>query len=84
MYYAIICRQPGREPYTVGEDYASKPEQLKPRLLSEAFRQALSGQHGKYPKGNGSLIAAIKRGLSPDGLSWTARDGTKLSIEPVE
>lgn len=83
MTYAIVCRIPRRAPFILPEAYSGTPEELLPRLISEAFLLALSGRHGSYPGGN-ALTDAVRQGLSPDGMQWRAHDGTTLSIEPLE
>ena len=48
-------------------------------LRSRAFGIAASGRHGEYPYDN-TFSDEVEEGFSQDGTSWTAKDGTTISI----
>jgi hypothetical protein len=48
-------------------------------LRSRAFNMANSGKHGDYPYDD-TFNDAVEEGFSDDGASWTARDGTTITI----
>lgn len=48
-------------------------------LRSRAFNMANSGKHGDYPYDD-TFNDAVEEGFSDNGASWTARDGTTITI----
>ncbi len=48
-------------------------------LRSRAFDIAASGRHGEYPYDD-TFFDEVEEGFSQDGTSWTAKDGTTITI----
>ena len=48
-------------------------------LRSRAFDLAASGRHGEYPYDD-TFFDEVEEGFSQDGTSWTAKDGTTITI----
>lgn len=48
-------------------------------LRSRAFDIANSGKHGDYPYDD-TFNDVVEEGFSDDGTSWTALDGTTITI----
>ena len=48
-------------------------------LRSRAFDMANSGKHGDYPYDE-TFNDAVEEGFSEDGTSWTALDGTTITM----
>jgi len=48
-------------------------------LRSRAFEMAASGKHGEYPYDD-TFSDEVEEGFSQDGTSWTAKDGTTITI----
>ena len=49
-------------------------------LRSRAFDLANSGKHGDYPYDE-TFNDVVEEGFSDDGTSWTALDGTTITID---
>ena len=49
-------------------------------LRSRAFDMANSGKYGEYPYDE-TFNDVVEEGFSDDGTSWTALDGTTITID---
>lgn len=49
------------------------------RLRERAFDMANSGKYGEYPFDE-TFNDEVEEGFSDDGTSWTAKDGTTITI----
>lgn len=79
MAYSIICRRKDGSEFVLSDVSENDPDAALGRLRSCAFSVAASGTHGTY-RLDGTFAHQVGTGFSPDGETWTAKDGTCLYI----